>query len=1212
MIGVDQPVLNLSGLLDILRDQPAYQFLLKQLMTGGSLFPNADRQGGEALGLIAAARPFAIAALARDTARPALVITSRLDQAANMAEQLLAWDPSLRVLTYTEPNPLFYERAAWGPRTTRARLRVLAAWAWLQPGAPAEGPLAGVGERFQGEGVVVVTSARALMQRTLPPDFLREHTVVLRRGELIPGGQPDVLLRRWLDLGYEPVTVVTEPGQFSRRGGILDVYPIAADLPARIELWGDEIESLRMFDPATQRSMESLGDIVITPAREALPKFSPDVLAELEDWFDEHTGAGEDEDVTLADDRRGLEQAVAFPALEFYLPWMYGESASLLDYLPSSALVFLDDRQDLADTVEELESQALGLRKTRQEAGSIPPGMPHPLITWDELSDVLSQVAAIDLHSASEEAGRLGGLFTPGPRYGGQLRTVLEDVRKETRGQRDRVILVSRQAERLAELSYEHGGARSKVVDQVTAVPEPGAVLFVRGALGQGWLLETRQGTAHLLTDAEIFGWKRPEPRRRPQRRAIAPEGFFADLEPGDIVVHAEYGIGRFHGLEKRLLSGNEREFLVLAYEGGDRLYVPIHQADRLSRYVGPNDSEPELSRLGTQEWNRVKEKTRADVEKTAAELLELYAARELVSGHAFNPDTPWQHELEASFPYVETEDQLRALSEVKLDMERPRPMDRLIAGDVGYGKTEVALRAAFKAVMDGKQVAILVPTTVLAQQHLETFTRRLAAFPMRVEMLSRFRSRQEQQEVIKGLEQGSVDIVIGTHRLLGADVKFKDLGLLIIDEEQRFGVTHKEKLKQMRTEVDVLTLTATPIPRTLYMSLTGVRDISTINTPPEERLPVVTFVGRRDDNLIRQAILRELDRGGQVFFVHNRVQSIYAEAERLQDIVPEARIGVAHGQMAEHELEAVMERFSEAEIDVLVSTSIIEAGLDIPNANTLVVDRADHFGLSQLYQLRGRVGRSATRAYAYLFHPPLHGLTEEARARLETIAEQTQLGAGMNIAMRDLEIRGAGDILGTRQHGVIAAVGFHLYTRMLSQAVQRLRAGRDGGAPSTGEQPAVPREVVTIDLPIPTYIPTDFLPDMGLRIQLYRRLADVSSEQAIDDLGVELADRFGPLPPPVENLLFQLRVKLLALRADVEAVTTDGDQIAIRMPGLAHLDRPSLQRWLAHDVRVSRTAIWLPHRQESDQWRADLLQVLALLAERRLGRESGRIKQQA
>jgi len=1177
--------MNLSGLLDILRGQEPYRALLEDLTAR-----RAEDSLRGSLGLIRAARPYVIAALALDIPQPLLVITARSDYASNLAEQLLAWYPGLHVLTFAEPNALFYERVPWGRRVTWARLQVLA--------------------RLTTEPrphTVIVASARALMQRTLPPEVLKAQSVTLARGQRIPGGQPDQLLRHWLEIGYEPASLVTEPGTFSRRGGIIDIFPIADEQPVRLELWGDEIESLRAFDPATQRSLEARATVTVTPAREALPLFGPQAARQLgKEIKQKHTVASaqplpEDWQDDIASDLPLLEQGAALPALEFYLPWMVRE-ASLLEYLPPQAPILVDDWDDLSDTVADLEAQALSLREAHLEAEDIPAGMPLPLVTWDHLQEELLHAGALELGGVPGQGRPLGDLFVAGPRYAGQLKMFLDELHRLSLSPHERAVVVSRQAERLAGLWHELGRAtRLTPIEEILEPPAPNALIFVQGGLAEGWLLRDGQITTRLLTDAEIFGWQRPEPRRRPRRRAIAPEDFFADLVPDDYVVHAEYGVGRFKGLEKRTLNGVEREFLVICYAGGDLLYVPIHQADRLSRYIGADDSEPELSRLGTAEWSRTRERAQQAAEEIARELLELYAARELVTGHAFSPDTPWQHELEASFPYVETEDQLRALAEVKADMEKPRPMDRLICGDVGYGKAEVALRAAFKAVMDGKQVAILVPTTVLAQQHYETFSRRLAAFPVEVEMLSRFRSYAEQQAILEKLAEGKIDIIIGTHRLLGRDVVFRDLGLLIIDEEQRFGVTHKEQLKRIRTEVDVLTLTATPIPRTLYMSLTGVRDISVIETAPEERLSVTTWVGRRDDDLIRQAVLHELDRGGQVFYVHNRVQTIYAEAERLRRLVPEATIVVGHGQMAEAELEDVMARFAAGEVDVLVSTSIIEAGLDIPNANTLIVDRADQFGLAQLYQLRGRVGRSANRAFAYFFHPPLHSLTPEARARLETIAEKTELGAGMDIAMRDLEIRGAGDILGARQHGHIAAVGFHLYTRMLAQAVRRLREEREGrtAVHGDGKHPAeagAVREIVTIDLPLPTYIPTSYIPDSRLRIQLYRRMADLSSEQAIADLRAELSDRFGLLPEPVENLLYQLRVKLLAQRADVEAVTGEGGQVAIRVAGLAHVDRSLLQQRLGHGVRVSRTAVWLTM---ADGWQKDLIEVLEALAKR-------------
>ncbi len=892
--------------------------------------------------------------------------------------------------------------------------------------------------------------------------------------------------------------------------------------------------------------------------------------------------------------------------------------ASLLDYLPANALVLVDDWRELADSVGEFEEQALQLRGEQVSAGIIADDFPRPYHTWDDLQDELAERQPVFLAAPDEDAAalasvNLGAHFHPGPRYGGQLKPLLEHLHTLRSGG-NRTVVVTRQAQRLAELwSEEHPPlAPSESIDRL---PAAGGLVFVPGALVEGWILETdddRRATEefpssvnrpssslHLLTDSEIFGWARPEARRRHARPlAAAPEAGYADFAAGDFVVHADFGIGRFRELVRRAIDQFDREYLWLEYADGDELYVPVHQADRLTKYVGPDDHPPALSRLGSADWQTAKAKTREAVEEVARDLLELYAKRESVQGRAFSPDSPWQAELEASFPYVETDDQLRAVREVKADMQRARPMDRLICGDVGYGKTEVALRAAFKAVTDGAQVAVLVPTTVLAQQHLHTFETRLAPYPVKVEMLSRFRSRAEAEAIVEKLADGRVDIVIGTHRLLQKDVQFKNLGLLIIDEEQRFGVTHKEQLKKMRTEVDVLTLTATPIPRTLYMSLTGVRDISTINTPPEERLPIITHSGPYNEHVVRQAILRELDRGGQVFFVHNRVQSIGVVRQKLERLVPDARIGVGHGQMDEHELSRVMERFTNGDIDLLLCTSIIESGLDIPNANTLIVDRADTFGLAQLYQLRGRVGRAAQRAYAYFFTDTRHRPTTEAHERLETIAEQTELGAGYSIAMRDLEMRGAGDILGMRQSGQIAAVGFHLYTRLLAEAVKRLKAAKSEVRGAMSEVADVgPRTadlgLATVDLPIPASLPADYIPDRKLRLQLYRRLASLAAEGEVEAVSAELGDRFGPLPRSAENLIYQLKVKVRANRAGAESVASESGQIVITLPAGA---AGAVQTDLGPGVRVSKNRIWLPRAANEGDWRAQLLAVLQRL----------------
>jgi transcription-repair coupling factor (superfamily II helicase) len=1142
--------MDLSPLLRPLQALPAYQDLLRTLRLGEAPLRPVH--------LPRAARPTLAAALALDLDRPVVLLVSRPDRALTLAEELPAWAPEARLLPYPDPRPLFYEVAAWGPRALAQRTTALAALtAGMEPNA----------EPVAGTPTLVLASARGLMTRTISRRDFIAGTRWLRAHASI---RLDSLLALLIEIGYRPATLVIEPGQLSHRGGILDLWPPPDALPLRLELFGDEIDSLHRFDPSTQRSLDPIPHARVTPAREALPRLFQ------ASWESLLPDSGTDDGAV----RDGL--------LEFLLPKMNPLSNGLVDYLPDRAVVVLDDQPGLETAIGELEEQAIALKAEQIAAGAIPEDFPLPYITWGEILEGLDGYPVLDLGVTSDaaEPGPLEQAFTPGPRFGGQLRPLLDHLGERTL-RHEPTVVVSRQASRLAEL-WSEGDRPGPVVERLPDPLLPGEIAFLQGALNEGW--EMRQadgGRLHLLTDAEIFGWGRPRPRPHIRHAAAAPEQAFADLRPGDWVVHVDFGVGRFRGLVERTLDGLVREFLLIEYAEGDELFVPIHQADRVTRYVGVDEGSPSASRLGSQEWERVKGRAREAAEQVAKELLELYARRMAVRGHAFSADTAWQGELEASFPYIETDDQLQAIEAVKGDMERPLPMDRLICGDVGYGKTEVALRAAFKSVMDGKQVAMLVPTTVLAQQHYDTFRQRLAAYPVEVEMLSRFRTTAESQKILARLSAGEIDIIIGTHRLLQRDVELRDLGLLVIDEEQRFGVTHKEFLKQMRTEVDVLTLTATPIPRTLYMALTGVRDVSIINTPPEERLPVITHVGPYDPRLVRQAVLRELDRDGQVFFVHNRVETIQAMRARLEHLLPEARLAVAHGQMPERELAEVMERFNGGEIDILLSTSIIESGLDIPNANTLIVDRADTFGLAQLYQLRGRVGRGAARAYAYFFRHPRFRPSEEALARLETIAEHTQLGAGYSIAMRDLELRGAGDLLGTRQHGHIAAIGFHLYTRLLSQAVRRLKAGAGADLPTSADLPAV-----AIELPLPSTIPSDYIHSRDLRLQLYRRLAEVRSEEDLAAIAVEFGDRFGPLPEEVENLLYQLRVKVLAGRGGAEGVTVENGQILVALPdSFGEADLPDL----GADVRRSKRGLWLA-RSGSPDWKQRLLDVLRAL----------------
>ncbi len=1146
-------------ILTQLRALSSYQQILTQVQTEKKI---------PGLGLPRSARLPILAALHADLNLPILLITDRADHALSLFDELGFWVKSPRYL-FAEPNPLFYEDAAWGVATRRERLQVLTALsAYHLPFAqkPETPP-------------IIVTSARSLMTRTLPRrDFLKA-CKKLAAGQTI---QPDVLIREWARIGYQRVNTVLEPGQFSHRGGLLDVWAPTQSNPARLDFFGDEIETIRQFDPATQRTIEKLENILITPAREFLDAVETQNFASL-------------------------------PRTEFHIPLLHSQPASLLDYLQPKSLILVDDLSLVEAMANEVEEQAVKFRQESITEGTLPKDFPVPYVPWSELSDNIEGFTSLELgHSteveSSDQLAVISDQFGHDERFGGRLKPFIDYLSPIVeRG--ERVFIVSRQSPRLQELWNEH--YPNSTFENLE---------FIEASLSEGFtlipnhLIPNSFYPNHLITDSEIFGWERPQPRIKQRQSAETPESLYADLLTGDYVVHIDHGIGKFTGLVQRQLDGIEREYLAVEYGGEDTLFVPVHQADRLTRYVGADGGKPSLDHLGGQSWGETKGRVKEAVQQVAAELLDLYARRQVVEGYAFEPDTQWQKELEDSFPYVETDDQKRAIADIKRDMERARPMDRLLCGDVGYGKTEVALRAAFKAVMNGRQAAILVPTTVLAQQHFETFSQRLAAYPVKVEMLSRFRTHREQIEILLKLALGEIDIIIGTHRLISADVEFKDLGLVVIDEEQRFGVTHKEHLKKLRTEVDVLTLTATPIPRTLYMALTGVRDISNLNTPPEERLPIVTHVGPYSPRLVRQSILRELERGGQIFFVHNRVNTIDAMKAHLNKLVPEARVDIGHGQMPEGQLASVMHRFNMGEIDILLCTTIIESGLDIPNANTLIVDRADTFGLAQLYQLRGRVGRGAMRAYAYFFRHNKMSPTQDGQQRLEVIAENTQLGAGYSIAMRDLEIRGAGDLLGTRQHGFIQSVGFHLYTRMLADAVRRLRrvessrlqvAGLgDSLQPSTFDlQPSafnLPLSIpVNVDLPLAVGIPSDYISDTDLRLRLYRRIADLRDETELDALGSEFRDRFGQLPEMTQNLLYQMRVKLRAEKANLISVNFESSgQILLKVTGPNEGEEAKRLPDMGNGIRGGKSAYWVTVSKD-ESWTVKLLDVLKLLGEK-------------
>lgn len=1111
--------MRLTGLLRPLRETEAYQALVNSLR---------NSRGETHLPLPPAALPYLSACLQKDLEVPVVIITARPDRAHQIHEELAAWlDGPDRAFLFPEPDALPYEPASMDSPSQYQRMAALLALVNYH-GELVSGNEKGGAPGFMGRipsAPLVIAPAHALMQPVLSPADLRSGTKVIKAG-----GRVDLssLLSRWVDLGFEHVHAVERHGTFSRRGGILDVFPPISRLPVRLELYGDQVESLRYFDPLTQRSIELIAQAVVSPAREA-PRDGP--------------------------------------------------PATILDYLPEGALLVIEEPSSIQIAVEAVDQQAQELRSQRIQAGELGAAATCPYFDWDQLAGKLADWPRRLAASPWADEEGPGLAFRAPSFYGGRLSLLLQKVR-DAQAVGAMVVIASHQAGRLADL-LQQDGAPVPVLDEVVETPPAGTIVLINGSLHGGWSL----GAMSLLTDAEIFGYVKP--RRAVVRRTGGRELLLADIKSGDFVVHVEHGIARFGGLTRLGADGSEKEYLILEYAEGDRLYVPLDQVDRVSLYLGGGAGEPALTRLSSADWARAKERARRSAAGVAQDLLEIHAQRELSPGLAFSPDSPWQREMEDAFPYLETPDQAEAIAQVKADMEAPRPMDRLICGDVGYGKTEVALRAAFKAVMDGKQVAVLVPTTVLAQQHYATFSERLAAFPARVEVFSRFRTAKEQSEVLEGLRDGSVDICIGTHRLLQKDVQFKEFGLLIVDEEQRFGVLHKEHLKRMRKDVDVLTLTATPIPRSLYMSLISVRDLSVMETPPEERLPIKTLVMPYDEPVIRQAILRELDRGGQVFFLHNRVQSIYGVARRLQELVPEAKIAIGHGQLPEDELERVMLDFFGGNVDVLVCTTIIEAGLDVPNANTIIINQAHRLGLAQLYQLRGRVGRGANLAYAYLLYPRDRTMTQNAHERLRTILEASELGAGYRIAMKDLEIRGAGNLLGQEQSGYIASVGFDLYCSMLAEAVEDIKARQ------AGREVASPQPSPTIDLPLNACLPEKYIHEQTARIFLYQRLARVGSLEELDDLREEVRDRFGPEPPEALDLFYVAGLKIRASNAGIASIARRDGEVVVSLRSGGRVDRLRLEPLSKPGIKIGTSQVRLEVSKLGTRWKAALGEVV-------------------
>jgi transcription-repair coupling factor (superfamily II helicase) len=1136
--GPGRRIPNLSGLPRLLDGTGAFETLRERLGPIAAPASNAGRHAGVTT-VPHGAKSYLAAALALAAGERICWVARDSEIGDRVAEELAAWVGDPASVAVLEPRTaLAYERSELVADETAARVAALSAWR-------------------SGRARILVASVQALIQHTIAPEDLPDEPLELRVGARVA---QSTLLRELLELGYTPVLEVAGRGEFARRGGIVDVFPPSAELPVRIESFGDEIDSLRAFDPTDQRTVGRVDRVALLPASEFLvPAGGADAVRERLG----NTGRKLTERLTQDLERiaggesRESRAAAVGDAAEIWAPVLAPSTA--LDHLDPATLFVLDEPGDVGDAADFLWRQADERRDDLVGAGELPKDWPPTLLPPRDWKRRFLAARTLELTWESEASNAIaGGGRSSGDLFGwrepqlppGRGARIAEAVERwQEESSRPRIVIASDQAPRLAEL-LEEAGHGAGVTDSIETAPPAGAISVVDRSLNGGFI-GGADGLA-FITDRELFGNVRV--RRPKAMRRVVPRDILERLAPGDLVVHIDHGIARYEQMLRRSSGlGDERDFLELAFQGQDRIFVPVEQIGRISRYSG--GEHPSLSKLGGTEWLRTKQRVRRAVDDLAEELLALYAARADAPGHAYPSDTPWQAEMEAAFPYEETVDQLRAAVEVKHDMQAVQPMDRLVVGDVGYGKTEVAIRAAFKATQDGKQVAVLVPTTVLAAQHHATFGARFGPFPVKVAILSRFVSKANQEKAVAGLADGSVDLVIGTHRLLSRDVRFKDLGLVVVDEEQRFGVAAKERLKQLKREVDVLTLSATPIPRTLNLALAGVRDMSVIETPPEDRLPIQTRVAEASAGLVRDAILRELDRGGQVFYVHNRVETIEAQAEQLRRLLPDVRLVVGHGQMAEGQLESVMLKFAAGEADVLVCTTIIESGLDIPNANTIVIDRADTLGLAQLYQLRGRVGRSSRRAYAYLLYRRRERMSEEARKRLQAIFNASELGAGFQIALSDLEIRGAGNILGGEQSGHMAAVGFDLYSRLLGEAVEQRKAERENRAPVLVPQQAV------VDLPLEAHLPDDYVPEEAQKLELYRRLANARTPGDVAAFRQEVIDRFGPMPLPVQRLAEVAELRLAAESIGIASMSREEGLLVVRFG--AGLSRATAMRLL-------------------------------------------------
>ena len=1098
-----------------------------------------------ATGVIDAAKNHLTYCLKKYTERPIFILTYSELRAKEILEDMAFFEKDC--VYYPAKDILFYSADVHSMEMNRQRFLAL--------------------ERLlKGERPVIVASMEALLDKYPKKDVFQSFLLQLKVGDIV---EISDLTRKLVVMGYERAELVESPGQFTLRGGILDIWSLTAEDAVRIEFWDDEIDSIRSMDAQSQRSVDKLDETVIFPMREmvyteeqameaaeritkeytkTLKNLEKKGLEEAAERLREHIG----EDAEL------LRAEKTLPAVGAYVDYFYGETVSLLSYLQEDTILCIDEPERIREHMDILTEEYQESVKGRIEQGYLLPGQSHMLYSYTEILRQMEAFATVLLAGLSQRSldfqpkwmADFAVRSTPSFQQRADLFVEeLQYLKKEN----FRTLILAGSGTRAQRIAGELGnmGLEAVYIDDLEKPVPKGAVWVAKGTLTKGFRYDFIN--LAVFCDSELFGGKEKKKRKKRRKNGTAIESF-TDLHIGDYVVQDNHGIGVFRGLEKISVEGVQKDYMKISYRDGGSLFVPVNQMDMVQKYIGTGAAAPKLNKLGGQDWAKAKAKARKAVQIMAEDLVALYAKRAAAKGHVYGLDTVWQREFEENFPYEETEDQLNAIEDVKKDMESDKVMDRLICGDVGYGKTEVAIRAAFKAAQEGKQVAFLVPTTILAQQHYNTFVQRMAGYPIKIELLSRFRTPKQQKESLHNMERGFSDILIGTHRILSKDVKFKDLGLIIVDEEQRFGVAHKEKLKALRENVDVLTLSATPIPRTLHMSLAGIRDMSLLEEPPQERHPIQTYVMENNPEFIREAIHREISRGGQVYYLYNRVEHISEEAFRIQKLVPEANVTYAHGQMSERELERIMGEFIEGEIDVLVCTTIIETGMDISNANTIIIQDADRMGLSQLYQLRGRVGRSNRIAYAYLLYRRDKILREEAEKRLQTIREFTEFGSGFKIAMRDLEIRGAGNLLGAEQHGHMEAVGYDMYCRLLEEEVQNLK----------GEAPREESFETSIDLNISAFIPDFYIKNQEQRMELYKKIAGIRNMDEYYDMQEELEDRYGDLPKAVQLLLEVVLVKAEAHEMGIVSITQKHGNLLLEFRPEPNIDVGRLMQLIA------------------------------------------------